>query len=104
MKRYRVEYAARAEAQVVAVSRWWAENRRDSPTLFTEELAAVFEGLLETSPLSGAPFPASRPRDVRRVLLGRSRYHVYYTVDQDAGRVIVRAVWHAARGRGPRLT
>jgi plasmid stabilization system protein ParE len=102
LKRHRVDYAARAEAQVVAVSLWWAENRRDSPTLFTEELAAVFERL-ETSPLSGAPFPASRPKDVRRVLLGRSRYHVYYTVDEDAGRVIVRAVWHVARGRGPRL-
>lgn len=42
-------------------------------------------------------------RFVRRILLHNSRYHVYYTADSDRREVMVRAVWHAARGQGPEL-
>ena len=102
MNRYRVEDSARAREQARAVARWWAENRRDAPSLFTDELAAAFERLA-TLPSSGVPYRSARQKDVRRLLLERSRYHVYYSVDEQAARVVVRAIWHAARGRDPRL-
>jgi plasmid stabilization system protein ParE len=36
---------------------------------------------------------------IRRVLLPRTRYHVYYVAREDV--VLVLAVWHAKRGSGP---
>jgi hypothetical protein len=45
------------------------------------------------------PFPLF---EVRRFLLPRSRYHLYYSIDGEL--VKVRAVWHTARGKGPSLT
>jgi len=40
---------------------------------------------------------------MRRILMPRTRYHVYYVVADEERRVLVHAVWHTARGRGPRL-
>jgi hypothetical protein len=40
---------------------------------------------------------------VRRVLLRKTRTHVYYSVDEDAELVTVLAVWGAPKGRGPKL-
>jgi hypothetical protein len=34
---------------------------------------------------------------MRRILLPRSRYHVYYIVVEDSGTVRVHAIWHMAR-------
>jgi len=38
---------------------------------------------------------------IRRVLMPRSRYHVYYSIEEKFGIVRVHAVWHAARGVTP---
>lgn len=40
---------------------------------------------------------------VRRFLLRRSRYHVYYEYDVAADLVRVVSVWGAVRGQGPDL-
>ncbi len=95
----RVELAPRARAQVRLIDGWWRENRLAAPTLFAEELASALEQL-ERGVLFGVmyPFPLFK---VRRFLLPRSRYHVFYSVDGDL--VKVRAVWHASRGKGPPL-
>ncbi len=44
---------------------------------------------------SGKPF--------RRVLMPRTRNHVYFEFDEAQGVVIVHALWGAPRGRGPKL-
>lgn len=95
----RVELAPRALAQVRVVDEWWRQNRLAAPTLFADELANALE-MLERGVLFGVVyrFPLF---EVRRFLLPRSRYHVYYSFDGDL--VKVRAVWHASRGKGPPL-
>jgi hypothetical protein len=40
---------------------------------------------------------------MRRILMPRTRYHVYYVVAEDERLVLVHAVWHTARGQGPKL-
>ncbi|MBI4956906.1 MAG: hypothetical protein HY908_33125 [Myxococcales bacterium] len=40
---------------------------------------------------------------VRRVLLARTRYAVYYSLDAEAEVVTVHSVWSTLRGRGPKL-
>lgn len=102
MSRYRVVVTATARAHVQAVVRWCAENDRGVPETFLDELDAAVARIGEL-PLSGHLYQPSPVEGVYRVLLRRSGYHVYYTVDEDAGDVIVRAVWYAARGSGPTL-
>ena len=70
--------------------------------MFSRELEAAVR-LLEISPLIGKPYTEAPVPEVRRLLIGRSRYHVYWEVDAASHAVTVLAVWHARRGQGPRL-
>jgi plasmid stabilization system protein ParE len=96
----RVEFTDDAREQVRAVSVWWRENRRASPTLFEDELAAALV-LLESGPLLARVFDEVRGKVVRRARLPRTRYSLYFTVDDDL--VTVHALWHGSRGSGPPL-
>ena len=98
----RLEVAPRAAAQIREVAEWWRANRPAAPLLFSAELADTLESLVE-APRSGARYAHKSHVGVRRVLLRRTRYHVYFSYDEDADVVAVRAVWHASRGAGPRL-
>jgi plasmid stabilization system protein ParE len=98
----RLEIAPRAEAQIRRVAAWWRENRKAAPDLFSLELAYGLETLVRT-PSIGTFYAERRGVVIRRVLLPRTRYQVYFSYDSVAGIVAVRAVWHGSRGTGPRL-
>lgn len=102
MKRYRVKISPTALSQIALVDAWWCDARAEAPTLFLDELDAVV-ALLEASSLIGAPYPQGPGGAMRRLLLPRTRHHVYYDVDGGAGVVRIHAVWHAQRGAGPPL-
>jgi plasmid stabilization system protein ParE len=68
--------------------------------LFLDELEAAFS-LIGHAPDVGRSYRRSPIVGTRRVLLPRTRYHVYYV--QLEGVVLVLAVWHAKRGSGPPL-
>ena len=59
---------------------WWRENRPAAPDLLEQELQSVL-ALVASAPTLGAVARDARVKDVRRVLLRRTRYHVYYWVD-----------------------
>lgn len=93
----RIEYTRVAMADVVEIERWWSEQRSRAPTLFIDELEELHERL-EAHPRSGLryqPVP-----DGFRVLLPRTRYHVYFRVLDDV--VEVFAVVGAATATRPR--
>ena len=103
MTPFRLVVTETAERHLEAIREWWTLNRRDAPLLFIEEIEAAFERIAR-APNSGALYRRAKLRaEVRRILLRLTRHHVYYTCDPESGRAVVRAVWHAARGRGPRL-
>jgi len=102
MKRYRVGFSRTADAQIEMIEVWWRENRPAAPDMFSRELEAAVR-LLEISPQIGKAYPEAPVPDVRRLLIGRSRYHIYWEIDADSDAVTVLAVWHARRGSGPRL-
>ena len=102
MRRFRVIVAPRAVAQVETITAWWRANRPTSPDLFLEEFAAALTRLASAPTSGGVYRPGPRP-DLRRLLLPRTRYHVYYVTAEDARRVSVLAVWHTARGGKPHL-
>lgn len=90
-----------AEAQIEEISAWWAENRQKAPALFDDELSAALE-LLSSAPWIGAQRKVRSSR-ARRLVLQRSRYHVYYAVNPSGDQVEILALWHTSRGKLPRL-
>jgi plasmid stabilization system protein ParE len=90
--------SADAEIQLAGVRSWWRENRAAAPDLFDRELDAAVEILRH----SAGAFPVYRTEgraEVRRLLLPRSRYAVYFSIEEH--HVLFVAVWHTARGSGP---
>jgi plasmid stabilization system protein ParE len=102
MKPFRVIVTATARDQIREIALWWRAHALDAPDLFLEQLEVGLERL-STAPWSGSPYSLVHPTDIRRILLRRCQYHLYYTVDADAGAVTIRAIWHSARGHGPPL-
>ena len=69
---------------------------------FREELVDARQqiGLV---PASGPPYDSQEHGDVRRILLSRTRYHVYYVVDEHPLEATILGVWHTSRGSAPQL-
>ena len=90
----------RAEREIAHASQWWIENRPDAGSLFEGELMRAFTLLCE-HPLIGQSSRSARWPQLRRILLPRTRYFLYYSVHRDQGAVEVFALWHAGRGSQP---
>ena len=95
-------FSPAAARQADEVDLWWRDHRANAPDAFTEELASALV-VLEASPRVGALYARAKRPGVRRLLLRRTGYHLYYLVDGVRAVVTIRAVWHSARGRGPML-
>lgn len=91
-----------ARRQIEAAALWWLGSRDKAPDAFIQELEAA-RTQLEAEPRSGTPFPTPRHPGARRLLLQKTRYHLYYTVHDEEELVLIRALWHATRGRLPTL-
>jgi len=93
-----VQTTPRAEAQIREIDEWWRTNRPAAPDLFLNELTESFE-LIASTPHIGRRYPQSPVSGTRRLLLGSTRYHVYYISTERE--IFILAVWHARRGEGP---
>jgi plasmid stabilization system protein ParE len=98
----KVRISEPAQRQAERIDRWWKENRPAAPDAFARELLEASE-LLAITPEFGAPYVSRQGAVVRRVLLRKSKNHVYYDIDRDAGIVMIVGVWGAPKGRGPNL-
>lgn len=94
----RIVVQPRARRQLERAVRWWVQHRDKAPQAFVDDLADTWK-LIEHSPHVGQSIRAKRP-GVRRVLMERVRYYVYYRVQDETIEVIF--VWHASR-RPPKL-
>jgi plasmid stabilization system protein ParE len=79
---------------------WWKANRRAAPDLFLRELEEAV-ALIANSPTLGRDANDEDLPGVRRVLMRRTRHHVYYRVTGEALDVL--AIGHGARGERPTL-
>ena len=96
-----VHFAPRAVRDVERIDVWWREHRAAAPELFAHELRAAIS-LLENFPKVGVVYEPRRELGIRKLLLERTKYHVYFR--EIAGTEIeIITVWSAFRGRGPRL-
>ena len=73
--------APEAMLHILAIEAWWLVNRPKAPALFSDELDAALADF-ERGLLAGSSYPMNP--ETKRVLLPRSRYHVYYEVDREA--------------------
>jgi plasmid stabilization system protein ParE len=95
----KVELSREADAHLEKIEAWWRRNRLGAPDLFATELESALLALGET-PTLGTEYRV-RTGTMRRFLLQRTHYHLYFT--QEADRVYVVAIWSAFRARDPKL-
>lgn len=95
-----VVFTATARRQVERARAWWAENRPAAPDAIPDELRAGL-ALVASQPVCGVTVASARFWGVRRILLQRIDYFLYYRVAPRKKRLEVLAFWHARRGTGP---
>lgn len=98
----RVIVSAEASEQALAMDAWWREHRPKARDLFMREFMAVRELIAET-PTLGTVYTDRSGKSARRVLMPRTKNHVYFEVDEENEQIVVLAVWGAPRGHGPWL-
>jgi hypothetical protein len=59
---------------------WWAAHRSAAPDLFAREFRDALQYIL-TTPGAGTPWPTPRRPDLRRVLMPRTKNHLYKAVE-----------------------
>ena len=96
----RVKISARAALQIRRAAEWWAENRLAAPGDVRTDIRDAL-ALLAQQPGFGTAYKGARAPGVRRVLVGRIRYFIYYRASSDTLEVL--AVWHVSRGKRPSL-
>jgi plasmid stabilization system protein ParE len=98
-----VVFTRRAERHVREAGTWWRANRPKAPEALAEELASALR-LVASQPDVGAVARNVRLPGVRRVLLRRVNYHLYYQLMEAPARTVhIVAFWHANRGTAPEL-
>lgn len=98
-----VIFTRRAERHVQEAGSWWKNNRTKAPGALAEELDNALR-LVASQPDVGAIARNVRLPGVRRVLVRRVNYHLYYQLVESPTRTIqVVAFWHASRGNAPEL-
>lgn len=90
-----------AQRRFQAEDRWWRDNR-DAKELFLIEFEEVLRQL-GSRPDLGQRYRRARGKLIRRVLMKKTRCHVYYFHHPDRDFVEIHSIWGARRKRGPTL-
>jgi plasmid stabilization system protein ParE len=85
-----------AEEQLGEIVDWWITHRGASPFLVADEFERCVS-LLASSPDVGARFLRTTVPGVRRLVMKRTKHHVYYPHDEPNAVVYVIAVWGAPK-------
>ena len=91
----------RALAEAKRIKTWWQKHRPAASDLFEQEFDAALRLVLMKPNLGTLYDHGNLDVPVRRVLLPKTKNHVYYTVQTNE--LVVLSVWGAPKGRGPRL-
>jgi plasmid stabilization system protein ParE len=75
----RVKVSARAASQIRKAAEWRAENRPAAPGAVRTDIGEAL-ALLAQQPGIGTAYEGARTKGVRRLLVGRIRYFIYYGV------------------------
>lgn len=95
---YRIK--ARAKREIEKSAEWWATNRLAAPGAVRRDVEDALKVLVE-QPGIGTKVETGRSPQVRRFLLDRTKYFLYYRVRRAELEVL--SVWHSSRERGPNV-
>ena len=98
----KIEIGKRARRQVERASSWWQENRPLAPFRFEEEFEGALRQLV-SMPKSGVAYPTAKRPTLRRILLPKTEYHVYFALERNETVIVIHSVWGARRGRSPKV-
>lgn len=98
----KLRFLGRSAAHAETVDAWWRKYRPSAPDLFARELTEALR-LLAKAPEMGVPYEPKAGLGVRRLLLQRTKYHLYYAHDRGHDILGVLAIWSSRRGRAPSL-
>lgn len=98
MKAHLSKRAARAAERIDA--RW--REQADDAGLFAAEFLAAIERL-ESMPTPGTPFPTPKRPALKRLLMPKSRCHVYFEIDDVKQTIQILHIWDGRRGHAPKL-
>lgn len=90
-----------AQERFEAEDRWWREHR-DAKELFVAEFEEVLRQVAST-PGIGQRYRRARGKLIQRVLMKKTRCHVYYFHNRERDLVEIHSLWGARRKRGPSL-
>ncbi len=93
-----IKVTSSAALQTEEAASWWSDNRPAAPQALRDDLQLAFS-LLSEQPNIGATASNAALPGVRRVLLGRIRYFLYYRVRPDQAEIL--PLWHSNRGQEP---
>lgn len=97
----RIRYSRRAIREIEARNRWWREHR-DAKDVFLDELDEALKQL-STLPDLGVRYETKSGSTVLRILLPKTKHHVYFRREPEQNRIMIVSVWGAQRRRGPRI-
>lgn len=98
MKSFLSKRAARAAERID--ERW--RRSADDPGIFAREVLEAIE-LLEAPRGLGAPFPTAKHPSLKRVLLRKSRCHIYFEIDDAEQTIQILHIWDGRRARAPKI-
>jgi plasmid stabilization system protein ParE len=92
-----IRYTRGALRDIEGARDWWKRNRDKAPTALADSIDTVV-GLIADAPDIGVPCRGPMSEGVRRILLPRVRYHLYYRVIGDpATSVDILSLRHTSR-------
>ncbi|NOY93023.1 MAG: type II toxin-antitoxin system RelE/ParE family toxin [Deltaproteobacteria bacterium] len=99
-----VRFTPEARDQAEASDIWWRTHRDEARDMFARELLAAQE-LVASTPSLGTFYTMLEETPVRRLLMPKTRHHIYYTLrrEADEDEVVILAVWGAPKAEGPFL-
>jgi len=97
----RVEITKRAQRSIERIDVRWSEQA-DHTEIFREEIDEVIEHLATVSS-PGTPCATARRPRLKRILLQKTKCHVYFVVNERKQWIEVIQVWDGRREHQPKL-
>jgi hypothetical protein len=99
----KVRFTPEARLAVREKRAWWEQHREKAPALFVQELAVIVAKLRDGTDEERQQFAARGGHIIWRILMPKTRNHVYYRIDEIAGVVDVLLVENAVSSKKPEL-
>lgn len=97
----RVRFTPEALLAVREKRAWWQQHRDKAPDLFVQELATIVGKLREGADNERQQYAARGGHIIWRILMPKTRNHIYYRLNEGAAEVEVLLVWNSTAGRAP---